>query len=77
MVADQARDMQRQTGLSDIVRVGVGYLTFADLDRAAAPLGRRARFMASRGTLAWRVRRQLGRLRLKRAPAAFGVWVAR
>ncbi len=77
MVADQARDMQRQTGLPEIVRAGVGYLTFADLDRAAARLGRRARFMASRGTLAWRVRRELGRLRLKRAPSAFGVWVAR
>jgi hypothetical protein len=52
-------------------------LTFDLLTRAASALGLRAEFFPSRGPLGWRVRRELGRIRLGRAPAAFGVWVAR
>jgi SAM-dependent methyltransferase len=59
------------------VQPGVGYLTFDLLARAADALGLRAEFFPSRGPLGWRVRRELGRIRLGRAPAAFGVWVAR
>jgi SAM-dependent methyltransferase len=63
-------------GVTDVIRPGVGFLTFQDLDRMAGDLGLRARFFPSRGPFGWRMRRQLARLRLRRAPAAFGVWVA-
>jgi SAM-dependent methyltransferase len=74
-------DAQRQAftahyGVSDVIRSGVGFLTFGDLDRLAGALGLRGRFFPSRGPLGWRVRRHLSRLRLRRAPAACGVWVA-
>jgi hypothetical protein len=59
-----------------VIRPGVGFLTFADLDRVATDLGLRARFFPSRGPVGWRLRRHLARFRLRRAPAAFGVWVA-
>jgi hypothetical protein len=34
-------------------------------------------FVPSRGSLRWRLGRQLSRLRLGRRPASFGLWVAR
>jgi SAM-dependent methyltransferase len=61
---------------TDVLRAGVGFLTFDDLDRLARDLGLQARFFPSRGPFRWRLRRQLSRLRLWRRPAAFGVWVA-
>lgn len=76
MVADQLRSFTVDYGVADAVQPGIGFLTFADLDRTAADLGLRSRFVPSRGPIGWRVRRQVGRLRLHRAPAAFGVWVA-
>jgi SAM-dependent methyltransferase len=63
-------------GVTDVVRPGVGFLTFGDLARQARDLGLQARFFPSRGPFGWRLRRQLSRLRLRRRPAAFGVWVA-
>ena len=77
MVADAHRRMAADHGLAEIVRPGIGYLTFAGMREALAALGLRARFFPSRGPITWRMRRQLARLRLRRAPAAFGVWVAR
>lgn len=77
MLADQRRRMEAEHGFDDVVRPGVGFLTFAGVERAFRSLGLRARFVPSRGPLAWRVRRQLAWVRLRRAPAAFGVWVAR
>jgi SAM-dependent methyltransferase len=77
MVADQQRRMQGEHGLGEVVRPGVGFLTFAALQDAFRSLGLTARFFRSYGPLAWRIRRPLARLRLGRAPAAFGVWVAR
>jgi ubiquinone/menaquinone biosynthesis C-methylase UbiE len=76
MVDAQARAFSTRYGVADVVRAGVGFLTFADLDCAAAALGLRARFFPSRGPMRWRVGRRLARLRLRRAAAAFGVWVA-
>lgn len=76
MVEAQSRAFATEYGVSDVVRTGVGFLTFADLSRAAAAVGLRGRFVPSRGPAGWRVRRQLSRLRLRRMPAAFGVWVA-
>jgi SAM-dependent methyltransferase len=77
MVADQQRRMEEDHGFDEVVRPGRGFLTFEAVERAFRSLGLRARFVPSRGPLAWRLRRQLSRLRLRRAPAAFGVWVAR
>ena len=56
---------------------GAGYVMYAELARFAAAHGMSAAFAPSRGPLAWRLRRAAARLRLGRAPAAFGVWIAR
>jgi SAM-dependent methyltransferase len=77
MVDAQTRSFATDYGISDVVRIGVGFLTFRDLEQASATLGLSGRFYPSRGPVSWRVRRQVGRLRLRRAPAAFGVWVGR
>jgi SAM-dependent methyltransferase len=76
MVADEVRRMEAAQGLGSILRPGVGFLTFAALERAASSHGLRGRFFPSQGPIGWRVRRQRAWLRLRRAPAAFGVWVA-
>jgi len=76
MVDAQRHAFTAHYGVTDVIRPGVGFLTYGDLDRLAADLGLRARFFPSRGPLGWRLRRQLSRLRFGRAPAAFGVWVA-
>jgi SAM-dependent methyltransferase len=54
-----------------------GFLTFARLAGAAERLELRPQFVPSRGTLAWRLRRHVAHVRSRRAPAAFGLWVAR
>jgi hypothetical protein len=56
---------------------GIGYLTFATLAAIAERLQLQPEFVPSRGSLSWRLRRGLARVRLRRAPAAFGLWVAR
>jgi len=76
MITDQNRQLEQEHGVTNVVRPGVGFLTFALLDQAARALGFRARFYRSHGPLPWRVRRQLARIRLRRQPAAFGLWVA-
>jgi SAM-dependent methyltransferase len=55
---------------------GVGFLTGGSLTASADALGLAATFVESRGPLVWRTRRRVSRLRLRRAPATFGVWVA-
>jgi SAM-dependent methyltransferase len=77
MVADQERRMRTEHGLAEPIRAGRGFLTHAGIERAFQSLGLRCRFFRSRGPLSWRLRRQIGRWRLGRQPAAFGVWVAR
>ena len=77
MVADKLRRFKTEYGLTDIVHPNVGFLTFRSLAEAVEPLGLRGRFFPTRGPLAWRARRHLARIRLRRTPAAFGVWVAR
>jgi SAM-dependent methyltransferase len=76
MVDAQRHAFTADYGVMDVVRPGVGFLTFSDLDRLASGLGLRGQFFPSRGPLQWRLRRQWSRFRLRRAPAAFGVWVA-
>jgi SAM-dependent methyltransferase len=77
MVADKLRRFRTDYGLTDVVHPSAGFLTFAALASAAAPLGLRGRFFPSHGPLMWRARRELAWIRLRRAPAAFGVWLAR
>jgi ubiquinone/menaquinone biosynthesis C-methylase UbiE len=77
MVDSQLQTMSAQHGLGQVVRPGVGFLTYEGLNRTASDLGLSGRFVRSSGPLVWRWRRRAARLRLRRAPAAFGVWVAR
>jgi SAM-dependent methyltransferase len=77
MVADMVRRFERDYGIRDVVRVGAGYLTFGLLAQAASAFGACASFIPSRGPVGWRLRREIARFRLRRVPAAFGVWVAR
>lgn len=77
MVEDMVRRFATAYGCREVVRQGAGYLTFTLLARTADALRVRGRFLPSRGSLPWRLRRSLAWLRLRRAPAAFGVWVAR
>ena len=77
MVADELTRFAETRGVDRPVRLGVGFLTYERLDRRAGRLGLTPRFVPTRGPLVWRLRRQLGRVRLGRAPATFGVWVAR
>ena len=76
MVAAKLAAMTATYGIDTPVRLGAGYVTFQTLERVADRLGLRARFVASRGSLSWRLRRFAAPLRLGRAPAAFGVWIA-
>src|SRR5262249_1930441 len=68
MLAGMVRRFEADYEIDDVVRPGAGYLTFASLDGIAKSLGARARFIPSRGSIGWRVRRQIGRIRLRRAP---------
>lgn len=77
MLEDTSRRFALDCGITDVVRPGIGYLTFAMLDSIAGRLGLQPQFFVSRGPLGWRVRRNVARIRLRRAPAAFGLWVAR
>jgi SAM-dependent methyltransferase len=77
MVERQLHGIAVRHGLDAPVRPGTGFLTFALLDRAAGRFGWSSRFVPSRGSLTWQLRREIGRIRLGRAPAAFGLWVAR
>jgi len=77
MIEETVRHFVVDCGLSEVVIPGTGYLTFARLAAIAARLQLRPEFVPSRGPLRWRLRRQLSRLKRWRAPAAFGLWVAR
>lgn len=77
MVADALHRFAGHYGIADAVQQGIGYLTFTMLAAIAERLHMRPHFVPSRGSLGWRVRRHLSRVRLRRSPAAFGLWVAR
>jgi SAM-dependent methyltransferase len=77
MVSARLRQFIATCGCADVIQPGTGYLTFARLGGIAERLALRAQFWPSRGSLGWRLRRNVARLRLRRAPAAFGLWVAR
>jgi SAM-dependent methyltransferase len=77
MVGDKLRRFRIDCGLSDVIQQGIGYLTFAMLAAIAERLHLHPHFVPSRGPIGWRLRRSLARFRLRRAPAAFGLWVAR
>ena len=77
MVGASLQRFLHQFGCANVVQPGEGYLTFARLAGIAEKLALRAQFVPSRGPLGWRLRRSVARVRLRRAPAAFGLWVAR
>jgi SAM-dependent methyltransferase len=77
MVADTLRRFADEYGLRDAVQPGRGYLTFASLAAHATALEMSSQFVPTRGPLRWRLQRQWAGVRLGRAPAAFGLWVAR
>jgi hypothetical protein len=75
MVADQLLRFA-EAGISAPASPGVGFLTFDALASMAADLGLAWHYVPSRGSLLWRLRRRVAGIRLNRAPAAFGIWVA-
>jgi len=77
MVSDRLRHFATVCGIGDAVPQGIGYVTFATLGAIADRLNLRPHYVPSRGPLMWRLRRNIARVRLRRAPAAFGLWVAR
>lgn len=77
MVAEQEARFRAQLGLTEIVRPGVGYLTFRVTADAGRRLGLRFRFIPSRGSIRWALRRLAAGIRRGREPARFGVWWAR
>jgi hypothetical protein len=77
MVDDNTRRFMDACGLAEVVQPGPGFLTYDRLARIADRLDLRLRFIPSRGPIKWRVQRMASRVRLGRAPAAFGVWIAR
>ena len=77
MVGALLRRFMFECGCTGVVQPGAGYLTFARLAGIAERLALRPQFVPSRGSLGWRLRRSVARVRLRRAPAAFGLWVAR
>ena len=77
MVGAKMQRFMCECGFTDVVQPGAGYLTFARLAGIAEKLALRPQFVPSRGSLGWRLRRSVARVRLRRAPAAFGLWVAR
>jgi len=77
MVGAKVQRFVCECGVTDVVRQGLGYLTFARLAGIAETLELRPTFVPSRGPIGWRLRRSLARVRLRRAPAAFGLWVAK
>jgi SAM-dependent methyltransferase len=76
MVGSTLRRFVADLGCAGAVRRGAGYLTFGRLDGIADKLALRPKFVPSHGPLGWRLRRSVARVRLRRAPAAFGLWVA-
>jgi SAM-dependent methyltransferase len=74
MVEQQSAFLHDSYGIEDPIQPGAGFLTFDDIHRAAAGMGRGARFFASHGPLGWRLRRRWSGHRVGRSPAAFGVW---
>ena len=77
MVAEKMRHFMTDCRLTEATPHGIGYLTFAMLAAVAERLELGAAFVPSRGPLRWRLGRNLARVTLRRAPAAFGLWVAR
>jgi len=77
MIDDKHRRFRHDLAIADTVQPGVGYLTYARLGAIARSLDLQPQFVPTRGPLPWRLRRHLARVRLRRAPAAFGLWMAR
>jgi SAM-dependent methyltransferase len=76
MVADELRRFETEADIAAPTCSGVGFLTFGALASTAAELNVEWHYLPSRGSLRWRLKRRLAGIRLRRAPAAFGLWMA-
>jgi hypothetical protein len=77
MVGVRLQCFMCEGGRCDVVQRGAGNLTLARLACIAGKLALRPPFLLSRGSLGWRLRGSIARARPRRAPAAFGLSVAR
>jgi SAM-dependent methyltransferase len=77
MLRTQAAQLRSRFRIDEPVRPGVGFLTRERLALVARSRGWQERFVETTGPMVWRLRRWWGGIRLGRAPAAFGMWVAR
>ncbi len=68
MLADQDEYFRTSCNLRQVIRHGIGYLTRAQMREAGF------RFHPSRGGFLWNIRRLWSGIKLRREPAAFGVW---
>ena len=75
MVTEQLAEFTRRYGVGEVVRPGLGYLTFRRLQDVAVRLGRRTYFTQSAGPVGWRLKRCVRRRHASRPPATFGVWM--
>ena len=76
MAEGTERRFRSEYGREDVVRRGTGCRTFGDLRQAAAELDLGSRFFRSSGGMGWSIGRRVGGLKMRRGPAAFGLWVA-
>jgi SAM-dependent methyltransferase len=76
MVERQLRALAARHNLPEVLRPGLGFLTYDRLNRVAREKGLTSTFIPSSGSFEWRWRRRASWLRLGRAPASFGVWMA-
>ena len=67
---------RRDYGITDVIRPGVGFLTFGDLERLAAITWTAGQIFSVARAARVAVSSSAVRLQIGRAPAAFGVWVA-
>jgi SAM-dependent methyltransferase len=68
MVRDRDERFQTEFGLKEVVQCGSGYLTHRQMHSAGL------HFHATKGGLLWMVRRLWSGIKMRREPAAFGVW---
>jgi SAM-dependent methyltransferase len=71
MLSDQEIYFRRSCGLNEVIRHGVGYLTTMSMRKSGF------RFHPSHGSFLWRLGRLWSGIKLRREPAAFGVWVCK
>ena len=70
MVFERDERFRTEFGLREVIQCGLGYLTRRQMHSSGF------RFHASNGGILWRARRLWSGMKMRREPAAFGVWEA-